>query len=46
MNLLDVVAKNPRLCPDELGFVEERPVTKVKEEIFPLPSWFLPFRFP
>lgn len=35
MNLLDIVAKNSRIYPDETAFVEIRPVTKTRKEI----SW-------
>ena len=35
MNLLDIIAKNSRIYPDETAFVEVRPVTKARKEI----SW-------
>lgn len=35
MNLLDIIAKNSRIYPDEIAFVEVRPVTKGRKEI----SW-------
>ena len=35
MNLLDIIAKNSRIYPDESAFVELRPVTKARKEI----SW-------
>ena len=35
MNLLDIVAKNSRIHPEETAFVEVRPVTKMRKEI----SW-------
>jgi acyl-CoA synthetase (AMP-forming)/AMP-acid ligase II len=35
MNLLDIIAKNSRVYPDESAFVELKPVTKARKEI----SW-------
>jgi acyl-CoA synthetase (AMP-forming)/AMP-acid ligase II len=35
MNLIDMVAKNARMYPDDIAFVEIRPVTKARKEI----SW-------
>jgi acyl-CoA synthetase (AMP-forming)/AMP-acid ligase II len=35
MNLLDIIAKNSRIYPDESAFVELKPVTKARKEI----SW-------
>jgi acyl-CoA synthetase (AMP-forming)/AMP-acid ligase II len=35
MNLLDIIAKNSRVYPDETAFVELRPVTKARKEV----SW-------
>ena len=33
MNLIDVIAKNSRIYPDQTAFVEVRPATKVRKEI-------------
>ncbi len=33
MNLIDIIAKNSRIYPNETAFVEVRPVTKVRKEI-------------
>ena len=35
MNLLDIIAKNSRIYPNDTAFVEVKPVTKVRKEI----SW-------
>ena len=35
MNLLDIIAKNSRVYPDESALVELKPVTKARKEI----SW-------
>ena len=35
MNLVDLIEKNARLYPDDIAYVEIRPVTKVRKEI----SW-------
>ena len=35
MNILDIIAKNARMYPNEIAFVEVRPATKVKRAI----SW-------
>jgi acyl-CoA synthetase (AMP-forming)/AMP-acid ligase II len=35
MNLVDIIAKNARIYPDETAFVEVKPVTKARKEI----SW-------
>ena len=33
MNLVDIIAKNSRIYPNETAFVEVKPVSKVRKEI-------------
>ena len=33
MNLIDIIAKNSRIYPNETAFVEVKPVTRVRKEV-------------